>query len=264
MKKLGVCGDSFFASISFDPNNIDNGHDKHFTEILSRKLGWEVITFARGACSNQTIRLQIDEIIKYKPDLVIVGTTTPDRFEYPIKHKSIENYIDKTYDTFRELGYQESMGLSNIDYLNFPDKSSEHNIFKLNKPFLFSETLNNLFNNNLINRHLKTSEIRLIEEWYDRFYDFQWKTQTDTWIISDGLRKLKENDIDFFCVSSFLFENQLTFSKNKIINIDSPLNPNNYSAHANGGSPYRFHTTLKDQELLADLWFNHLNEYYEK
>jgi hypothetical protein len=263
MKKLGICGDSFFASISFNPKNLDNGHDKHFTEILAKKLGWEVITFARGACSNQTIRLQIDEVIKHKPDLVIVGTTTPDRFEYPINHISIENYRDKIYDKFRELGYKEQNGLSNIDYLNYPDKSGEHEIFKTNKSFLFSETLNNIFFNNQPTNYLKNYDIEVLEKWYDRFYDFQWKTQTDTWIISDGLRKLKEKNIDFFCVSSFLFENQLSFSDNKIINVNSPLNPNNYSTH-NSSSPYRFHTTLEDQKLLAELWFNYLNEYYGK
>jgi len=263
MKKLGVCGDSFFASISYDPNNLDNGYNKHFTEILAKKLGWEVITFARGACSNQTIRLQIDEIIKESPDLVIVGTTTPDRFEYPIDYVSIENYIDKICDKHRRIGYVESNGLSNIDYSNYPDKSSEHNIFKQNKPLLFSDTLNNIFFNNQFRTYLKNDEIRILEKWYDRFYDFQWKTQTDTWIISDGLRKLKENDIDFFCVSSFLFQNQLYFFNNKIIDNDSPLNPNNYSSH-NKDVPYRFHTSIEDQELLADLWFSHINEYYEK
>lgn len=263
MKKLGICGDSFFASISFDPNNLNNGYDRHFTEILGKKLGWEVVTFARGACSNQTIRLQIDEIIKLKPDLVIVGTTTPDRFEYPINHISIEDYKDKIQNKFRELGYKEEYGLSNIDYIDFPDRSGEQEIFKLNKPLLFSETLNNLFHNNLIRPYLKRDEVKILERWYDRFYDFQWKTQTDTWIISDGLRKLSDNNIDFFCVSSFLFKNQLSFSDNKIIDMDSPLNPNRYSTH-NSSSPYRFHTTLEDQELLAELWYNHLNEYYGK
>ena len=35
MKKiLGICGDSFMASISKDDNNLENGHGKHFTDIL--------------------------------------------------------------------------------------------------------------------------------------------------------------------------------------------------------------------------------------
>jgi hypothetical protein len=260
MKKLGVCGDSYFASISYDPNNLDNGYGKHFTEILAEKLGWEVITFARGACGNQTIRLQIDEIIKLKPDLVIVGTTSPDRFEYPINDLKTEKYVDKFTDLLHEVSYKENEGLTNIEYLDCPDKSSEQFIFKNKKPVLFADTLNNIFQNN---RYLKKNEIQILEKWYDRFYDFQWKKQTDTWIISDGLRKLMDNDINFFCINRFLYENQLSFYGNKIIKVDSPLNPSNYNS-VNENVPYRFHTTLKSQEILADLWLKHINENYGK
>ncbi len=39
MKKLGVCGDSYMAAISYNENDLDNGCGKHFTELLSEKLG---------------------------------------------------------------------------------------------------------------------------------------------------------------------------------------------------------------------------------
>lgn len=265
MKKLAVCGDSFFSPISYNPNDLDNGYDKHFTEILAKKLGWELINFARGGCSNQTIRLQIDEVIKYKPDFVIVGTTSPDRFEFPINYVSINSYDDKRSSEVVELGYQEDLGLSNIDYIDYPDKSAEHKNFKQVKPTLFSDTLNNIFfsRQSGYNEYLKKDEIKILEKWYDRFYDFSWKTQTDTWIISDGLRKLEQYKIDFSCVTSFLFEKQLYSFNGKILNAYSPLNPNNYVS-IDENVPYRFHTTLKNQELLAELWVNHIIEYYGK
>lgn len=263
MKKLGVCGDSFFASISYDSKNPDNGYDNHFTEILARKLGWEVVTFARGACGNQTIRLQIEEMIKVKPDLVIIGTTSPDRFEYPINDLSTESYSDKFTDKLADISYKQSNGLKNIDYRNYPDKSSEYDIFKETNPVLFSETLNNIFFNNQINEFLKKEDINVLEKWYHRFYDFEWKRQTDTWIISDGLRKLIDHGINFFCVNRFLFDNQLSIFNDKIINVNSPLNPSNYNSLGTN-VPYRFHTSLEHQELLAELWYNHINEYYGK
>lgn len=259
MKKLGVCGDSFFAPISYDEKNLDNGCGFHFTEILANKLGWELITYARGACGNQTIRLQIDEIINHDPDFVIVGTTSPDRFEYPINDLSVKNYIDKFSDIHREISYKESEGLSNIDYLDFPDKSSEQEIFKNKKPVLFADTLNNIF---LGNQYLTKDEITILEKWYDRFYDFEWKKQTDTWIISDGLRKLMDNKIEFSCINRFLYKNQLSLYENKIIDVNSPLNPSNYNASVD--VPYRFHTTLESQEILANLWYNYINEHYGK
>jgi len=262
MKKLGVCGDSFFASISYDVNNLDNGYDKHFTEILAKKLGWEVVTFARGACGNQTIRLQIEEMIELKPDLVIIGTTSPDRFEYPINDLSTETYGDKFTQKLAAISYNASNRLSNIDYRNHPDKSSEHEMFRTNNPVLFGDTLYNIFFNNQINSFLKKDEINVLEKWFNRFYDLEWKRQTDTWIISDGLRKLLDNGIEFFCVNRFLIDNQLSFFNDRIINVNSELNPSNYSLGTN--IPYRFHTSLEYQELLAELWYNYINEYYGK
>lgn len=265
MKKLAVCGDSFFSPISYDPNDLNNGHDKHFTEILAKKLGWELINFARGGCGNQTIRLQIEESIKWSPNFVIVGTTSPDRFEYPVKHTPTQSYNHKYSEEVTKLGYQELNGLSNINYINYPDRSAENDIFKINASVLFSDTLNNIFSSTTKENEgfLKREDIRTLEKWYDRFYDFGWKTQTDTWIISDGLNKLKENKINFRYITSFLFENQLFYLNDKIINKDSPLNPNNYVS-INENVPYRFHTTLRSQEILADLWFKYIIEHHGK
>ena len=262
MKTLGVCGDSFYAAISKDINNTDNGSEQHFTEILAKRLGWDIVTFARGACSNQTIRLQIEEMIKIKPDLVIVGTTSPDRFEFPINNLKTNDYIGKYSDEIFKKSYNQSVGLYNIYYHDFPDKSAENPGFSHHKPTMISETLNNLFNNTTITPILEKNDIRILEEWFDRFYDLKWKQQTDTWLISDGLRKLQENNIKFYCVSNHLLVEQLEYCKDNIINNDSELNPTMYCKNVK--TPYRFHTSLESQRILADLWYNKIVNLYEK
>ena len=96
MKKiLGICGDSFMASISKYDNNLENGHGKHFTDILKERLGCEIITYAKGGVSNQCIRLQIDEIIKHNPHHIIIGTTSPDRIEIHLNDLKVNNYFEK-------------------------------------------------------------------------------------------------------------------------------------------------------------------------
>jgi hypothetical protein len=247
---LGVCGDSFFASISKDVNGIYNGSGSHFTEILAKKLGWDIVTFARGACSNQAIRLQIDEMINVKPDILIIGTTSPDRFEYPINSLKSNNYL--RYNENIEKLYNPDIGIYNIDYKSFPNKSSENIGFSNYKPVLFSDTLNNIFNNPSLYKFLEEGDVITLEEWYNRFYDWRWKQQTDTWIISDGLRKLKENNIKFYCVSSFLLTDQLQYCKDSLIEKDSNLNPWTYTTD---NVPYGFHTTLESQKTLAKLWY---------
>lgn len=261
MKTLGVCGDSYMSAISFDPNELDNGYGRHFTELLASKLKWDVVTYARGACSNQTIRLQIDEIIKHKPDLVIIGLTSPDRFEYPINDLSTEHYFDKFKEEFKSNMYEPINGIYNIDYFGFPDKSSEHEGFNNIKPKMISETLNNFFWNNQSKQWLNKSEIKILEDWFDRFYDFKWKVQQDSWIISNGLRKLMDNGIDFYCINTNLYPHEFDFFGDKMINYGSLLNPwSYYNTEIN--VKYRFHTTLEDQEKLSNHWFEHLKQNY--
>ncbi len=265
MKKLGVCGDSFYAAISHNENDLDNGAGKHFTEILSKKLGWdEPITFARGGCSNSAIRLQIDEIIKHKPDFVIVGTTSVDRYEFSLKDLSVNEYYEK-HNSENDLKiYNNKNGIFNIDYFDYPDKSAEHDGFKTIEPTMISDTLSNLFFNNQSGvKKLSKNDITIVEQWFDRFYDYSWKEQIDTWIISDGLRKLKENNINFLCVTTYLSNKDLHFMSDNIVNKESILNPVNYY-DKNIDVKYRFHTTLESQEILANLWYDKIIEEYGK
>ena len=61
-KTLGVCGCSWMAATKNGTRpDILESEGKHFTEILAKRLGWNYFTLARSACSNTTIRLQIDE-----------------------------------------------------------------------------------------------------------------------------------------------------------------------------------------------------------
>jgi hypothetical protein len=240
MKKLGVCGDSYMASMSYDETNLDNGYDKHFTELLVKKLNWNIVTFARVGCSNQTIRLQIDEIIKEKPDLVIIGTTMPDRLEFPI------NDIDL---------YDIENGIYNIDYRDCPNVSCNNIKFNEIKPKLISMTLNDIFTGYKL--RFTKDEIEMLKFWYQRFFDNKWKQQQDSWIIANGLRKLLDNNIPFFCINSFLLYNEFEIFGDRIV-YDSELNPWSYWDNEN---KYWFHTTLESQVILANKWYNFLNKH---
>jgi hypothetical protein len=251
VSKLIVCGDSFMSPISCK-EGYDTGCGLHFSELLSKKLGWELVSFARGACSNQTIRLQIDEAIKINPDYVIIASTSPDRFEFPIKNMKTKSYFEKYKLSF----FEKINGLYNIDYNGFPDKSAEHIQFNINKPKMFSETLNNIFNNQTDQNYMTNLEIEILLKWFDRFYDMFWKKQQDAWIMADGLRRLMDNNINFGFICGTLDEEIFNFCSDRLINKKSQLNPATYQVN---DTMYRFHTSLKSQEILCDLWFNHMN-----
>jgi len=250
-KILGVCGDSFMSAI----NDIgpDSGYGKHFTEIIGKKLDWDVVTFARGGCSNQTIRLQIDEIIKFKPDFVIIGLTTPDRIEIPIDDLSTLNY----YDKFHQTNYLIQDGLYNIQYDSYPDQSSNHNRFKLIKPKLKSETINNILSEVNANKYFTKEQIDALKQYYNYLYDFQWKTQQDNWIISDGLHKLIYNKIEFVVINSHLNDDIFYYCNDKVIGKTHELNPWTYYNH-NITTPFRFHLPEDIEIILAEKWYEYL------
>lgn len=234
MKKLGVCGDSFMASMNYDSNNLDNGYDKHFTEILAKKIKCEITTFARVGCDNQTIRLQIDEIIKEQPDCVIIGLTSPDRVVLSKKYNSIFKIND---------------GLYNIDYSNKLNISS--NRFKNYNGDFISTPIFSIFSTN--SDLFTDKELSNLEFCYERFFDYNWKLLQDSWIISDGLRKLQDHNIPFFCINHFLNDKIFENFGDSIIDSHSELNPWNYNDKIN---KYWFHTTLESQEILANKWYN--------
>jgi hypothetical protein len=253
MKKLVICGDSYMASISENINNPDNGSNKHFTELLAKKIGWEVTNFARGGCSNQTIRLQIDEAIKLNPDYVILASTSYDRYDFPINDMTTDEYYGKnSYSSYKEYN-----GLYNIEYKDFPDKSAENPKFNEIEPNMFSETLNNIFNDTSPKKHLNENEIKILEKWFDRFYDSAWKRQQDGWILADGVRRLQDNNINFTFICTSVDLNLFDFCKNKIIYYDSELTPSKYN---NQNSTYRFHTSLETQEMLSEKWYSYLQK----
>lgn len=253
-KIIGICGDSFMAAIEKDESHPDNGHGKHFTEILAKKLDWDIITYARGGCSNQSIRLQIDEIIKHKPNHVIIGSTTPDRLEIPIPNLSVTAYEDK----WTEKNYNPFNGLYNISYMNYNSESRRHEGFSKIEPTLVSETMSNIFRNTNLD-HIGKEKKNAIEQYFMYLYDYEWKSQQDSWILSEGLYKLKENKISFDIIIYNLHIHTFSSHFRNVIDNKNPLNPWTYY-DPKTNSPYPFHLLENDEILLSNLWFEHLTK----
>jgi len=96
MKKLIVCGDSYMSPVS------GKYAGTHFSEIIAKELGYELLAYARGGMSNGGICIQIQTAINEnpKPDLILVGSTYFTRMEWPINEIQL---IDKF--TVKDLLY---------------------------------------------------------------------------------------------------------------------------------------------------------------
>ena len=75
--KILVCGCSYFTQDTKYPST-------HFSELLAKKLNAQLVPLAVAGASNFIIRLQIQESLTIKPDLVILGFTSPERMEFKL------------------------------------------------------------------------------------------------------------------------------------------------------------------------------------
>ncbi len=46
-------------------------------------------------------------------------------------------------------------------------------------------------------KHITKEKKDAIEQYFMYLYDYEWKVQQDSWILSEGLYKLKEKNINF-------------------------------------------------------------------
>jgi len=207
MTKLAVCGDSWFSSDLEWP-------DRSFGEILARQLNYDLISLARGGCSNVAIALQIDQAIAMKADVVIIGTTTPDRIEIPIltKNQNMWNALKSAFNwaSFdeRQLAiYKKSRKLANIKYSPHPDLSSKHDF--LIDPCIISESMNNLAfhgpNSDNYKDDLTSDQYQALQAYMLYLYDSNLKRQTDAWIIGAACHRLTNAKIPFLLFIESLF-----------------------------------------------------------
>ena len=202
MKSIVVCGDSFSALSKVLPGT-------HFSEILSKRLGWRLHNFARRGCSNGGIRLQINEAIRLRADFVIVVPTGWDRMEIPVR----DNFYDRPRNIVKKFGnflqdflqdttrssYDPDKGVDNINY--DPDKT-DHMIFET----IFSLAEN--YPHEYRKDKLSTDKAEAMKQFVNHVYDSSWKQQMDKWILSEGICHLHGNSIPFSIERGMLWKDR--------------------------------------------------------
>lgn len=207
MTKLAVCGASWFSTDPVFP-------DKSWPEIICKNNRWELISLARGGCSNFAICLQIDKAIELGADFIVVGTDTSDRIDIPINNEDQVSWIKKIFDfkswTSEQPSYfKKSKGLSNVRYTKRDLSGRQHEWLK--NPTIVSESLNNLAwirnNPNYYTHDIGQNQLDTIKEYMIHLYDAELKKQQDCWIVSDACSRLTRSQKPFLIFVDPLFSN---------------------------------------------------------
>jgi hypothetical protein len=193
MKKLMVAGCSYSA-VSLFPEFKGT----HWSEVLSETLGWELKNLARQGCSNGGIRIQVDEIIRQRPDIAIITPTLWDRMEIPRSGNPFE-WSHKTKNEFSSIqdhlrvidgssnGYDARYGIDNVNYKDNPYRMVCETIFSL------VEEKDHPYRSGAISK----DQISALKWYVDQLYDSNWKRQQDMWIMRDAAVSLLDAKINF-------------------------------------------------------------------
>lgn len=166
-RTLAVCGDSYMS-----PRVSHSG--KHFAELFADKAGFELIAYSRGGMSNGGIALQIESALVRKPDLILVGTTTPTRIEYCLKDKR-----------------PHKLNASHVLYIDEDNLSTaQGHVGK--EPLIASMPLNVIFSDT--DDEVKKHAIKL---WFEHLYSPSWKQQQDRYVMYAILHKLHLSGIPY-------------------------------------------------------------------
>lgn len=195
-----VAGCSFSAISTTHPNS-------HWSELLATRLNLQLINYARQGCSNGGVRIAIDEIIRSSPDLAIIVPTFPGRFELPRDSAEydwqghtpstgwappLENHIE---NKMPECGYNKNLGIRNIN-----SGQSDYN-FIVEPLFSLAENFPNPYR-----KKLRKETVEAIKQYISFLHDKSWKTETDKWIISQGISKLCDSNIKFLIMPGLLWK----------------------------------------------------------
>lgn len=257
-----VCGCSFSAPSERLPGTS-------YAELLASRLNWDLVQLARQGCSNGGIRIQIDEVLRQRPDFAIIAPTFHDRMEIPAgaapyiapknENKGWNSDLQQhLQNTKIRNGYVAEDGIKNVNYANRPYNMICETIFSL------AENYPHPYRSQRLDRDTQSA----VRQYVNFLYDSNWKLQMDTWIIRDGIVQLYLEGIPFIVLPDNLWS---VDTVRKIIPDLIPsqyliTNPEWVPAHATWLYPFKgedpgYHGAPESQQYLSDIYYEIITKW---
>ena len=258
-----ICGCSYSAPSKSLPGTA-------YGEVLAKKLGWDVEILARQGCSNGGIRVQIDEVLRQRPDFAIIAPTFHDRMEIPASaapyipapnenkgwNPELQQHLQKNHSN----GYNTAAGIDNINYGDNPYTMICETIFSL------AENYDHPYRSGRLDKHTQAA----VKQYINYMYDSAWKRQQDEWIMRDGIMQLFYAGIPFLLIANNLWNNNTvratipTVVDNKYLTLKYEETP----AYATNQWPFEgstdpgYHGSPASQEYLAEVYYKIITETF--
>jgi len=257
-----ICGDSWMSPRVHIPST-------HFSEIFAKQHNLNLVAYARAAMGNGGIFLQIEEAIRKKPKLILVGITYSDRIEFNSSNDFREGQIktgevilkDLVYgkiisDSSSEFGRRSDLSCVNLSNINGSLKSEALLQF-VSDDFYSAGALEPL---PVSDQHDKLQAIKM---YFRHLHHVSWKAKVDTNLMYAILHKLHLSDIPYIicfnALESTLNKENLYWLQDKNIFwpkfIRLPLSP--------GEPDPGYHTSFETQIKIANILIEHYQKYFE-
>lgn len=233
MKKMIVCGCSFMH-----PDFSPEFNGTHFSEIIAKDLGYELILNSFPGSSNGGICIQLEDAINQQPDLILFGQSLPDRIELNVSDEPFDYDNYHIYDT--KLVELKDL----VRYGSNPNIISENLYGLLSEPNFLICSFPHKTKNWRKERH------DALKKWFMYLYSPTMKRQIDVWCLYAVQHKLKVSGIPAIKVIDLL-------------DYDTPwydcVTKNTYkfnNQHSLGDPPdefARYHTTKNRQIDIANI-----------
>lgn len=244
--------------------------DKHFAEIFSNTLGFELTSYARSGFSNGGIVIQLSEAIRQKPDLILFNLTNYDRIEVSVPVKPFKNAdeFDKSHRYLSIYNVTDANPRDEEMSDPFYKKDGRQNLVSGNLTTLLDVTKNEqgLYLERMTSLYPDWQEkIDAINIYHKHIYSEIWKRHVDTMIVYATLHKLELSGIPYILVHDWLYllaseyrPNWIT-SKNEIHSIINEIR-GTYGPEI--GKDPGFHLSFEGSQKVADVLINHYNNYF--
>lgn len=252
-KTLGVCGDSWFAATQDLPRlDCEDAAGRHFSEIMAKRLGYNLFTLAKGGCSNSAIRLQISEMVKRKVDFIIVGTTAADRIEYPMTDR--ESDSDSSFDI--------DNGVYNLHYSGAPCLSAVNG--KPQQEVMYTDSLYNIFGSKHTNGLARSkAQRKAIKQYFMHMFDYAYREQQDAWIIASGIQEIRSSGIPYLLLSHHEPPTDYFRADTLACEVFGTTQPDMvpHKAPCANSTPRRWHTSDQFQVEYADKLLQYMSKH---
>lgn len=247
MKTCIICGDSFMSPVTSFPG-------KHFSEIFTNALDFNLQVYARSGMSNGGIMVQLLSAIEKKPDLIIFNTTSPERIEFPTKNNStlpwysVENLL---YNSPFQYKSDES-----DQWMNKDVRIQSQSLLSLLRKHEYNPSQDPYYNHsaelyNMIDD--LDDKMKVAKLYFEYLFDPTIKLMSDTFMMYGVITWLNKSNIPYMFVHNALPIERFFY--------ESYMNPKYWLADTIGPLVNQgridpkydpgFHTTFEAQEKIA-------------